>query len=674
MAQVSSQPFVVRIEPRPVLTAAFKLTSAVGGTALPFTLGHAFKKGEVPAGVSLAGGIPELQVVEKNRWPDGSLKFAVVSGRITLEAAKSFTVPLQVGTPLSVPNLSTANLKASGITASVDAGIFGAAAWSGSDWDAPFVEWVGGPVMSSWIYRKPIGADAHLVAWLEVRLYKGGEVEVLPWVENGYLNVAGPTSKNATYRFMMNGAERFNSAFDLPNHCRTVLVSGARHSYWNVADPQITPRHDKEHLQATRLVPAYRASVPSGASVWSSLSQTYVPLQLSNYSPAMGTTGYHGSIGMLPEWDVLYLASDDDRAYAGVIVNGYSAGRYGIHYRDTQTQRPIRFSSYPNLVIGGNSGITGTGASSTNSYTPATTGTPPQTWASSHHPSVGFMAYLLTGRFYFMEQVQFAATVHFLKNTDTARLFAQGVFRSNAGANTTRGAAWAMRTLVQAACITPDSDSALRSEFMASLEANVNYYHRRYVAMPNNPHGIVTPYSDYTGVGDGIYYTAPWQEDFFTAAYGYAIDVEPAISPAGMTNLRQFFAWKARSVIGRFGGTAPTEYLYRDAATYTIAVSPSDNPDFENGKGPWYSDWGQIYAATLGTANSGVPGDLRGAYYPGETSYWGNLQPALAYAVEHNVPGALQAYERMTGAANWKSMVAALNTAPVWGVRPRNAP
>ncbi|WP_334188573.1 hypothetical protein, partial [Noviherbaspirillum sp.] len=406
MAQVSSQPFVVRIEPRPVLTAAFKLTSAVGGTALPFTLGHAFKKGEVPAGVSLAGGIPELQVVEKNRWPDGSLKFAVVSGRITLEAAKSFTVPLQVGTPLSVPNLSTANLKASGITASVDAGIFGAAAWSGSDWDAPFVEWVGGPVMSSWIYRKPIGADAHLVAWLEVRLYKGGEVEVLPWVENGYLNVAGPTSKNATYRFMMNGAERFNSAFDLPNHCRTVLVSGARHSYWNVADPQITPRHDKEHLQATRLVPAYRASVPSGASVWSSLSQTYVPLQLSNYSPAMGTTGYHGSIGMLPEWDVLYLASDDDRAYAGVIVNGYSAGRYGIHYRDTQTQRPIRFSSYPNLVIGGNSGITGTGASSTNSYTPATTGTPPQTWASSHHPSVGFMAYLLTGRFYFMEQVQ----------------------------------------------------------------------------------------------------------------------------------------------------------------------------------------------------------------------------------------------------------------------------
>ena len=30
-------------------------------------------------------------------------------------------------------------------------------------------------------YRRPIGSDAHLVAWLEVRLYAGGAVEVLPW-------------------------------------------------------------------------------------------------------------------------------------------------------------------------------------------------------------------------------------------------------------------------------------------------------------------------------------------------------------------------------------------------------------------------------------------------------------------------------------------------------------
>ena len=32
--------------------------------------------------------------------------------------------------------------------------------------------------MSSWVYRKQVGSDAHLVAWMEVRLYVAGAVEL----------------------------------------------------------------------------------------------------------------------------------------------------------------------------------------------------------------------------------------------------------------------------------------------------------------------------------------------------------------------------------------------------------------------------------------------------------------------------------------------------------------
>ena len=526
--------------------------------------------------------------------------------------------------------------------------------------------------MSSWIYRKPVGTDAHLVAWLEVRLYKGGAVEVLPWIENGYLTVAAPTNKSATYSFALGGTQRFNAAIDLPNHCRTVLVSGTTLSHWLGTDPQLIPQHDKLYLQATRVVPAYRATVSSDAQVWTGLAQSFTPLQQGGYPAAMGATGYDGSIGLLPEWDVLYLASQENRAYAGVVFNGYSAGRYGIHFRDQNTNRPLRFSSYPNLVLDGSSGLTGTGASSKNSFTPTAIGTVPATWDSPHHPSVGFMAYLLTGRFYFMEEVQFAATVHYLKNSDTPRQFSLGVLLSNVGANTTRGAAWATRTLAQAACVTPDDDTALRSEFLASFEANVNFYHGCYVGQTNNPFGFVAPYVDYTGVGDGVYFEATWQQDFFTAAYGYALDMGLGISDTGKTRLREFFAWKAQSVIGRLGGTAASDYLYRDAAPYTIAVAPSDAPDFAGGSGPWFSDWGKIYTATTGAANSAVAGDLRGGYFPEPTSYWGNLQPALAYAVEHNVPGALDAYKRMTAASNWGQFVTGMNASPVWGVKPRS--
>jgi hypothetical protein len=279
------------------------------------------------------------------------------------------------------------------------------------------------------------------------------------------------------------------------------------------------------------------------------------------------------------------------------------------------------------------------------------------------------MAYLVTGRWYFMEELQFSATLNYLKNTDTQREFSSGVFQSAAGANTTRGAAWAVRTLAQAACMTPDDD-ALRDEFLASLQANIDWNHARYVARPNNPQGWVQPYSDYTGVGDGVYFEATWMQDFYTAAFGYAKAMQPHLSATSLARLDAFFAWKARSIIGRLGGGSAKDYLYADAAQYTIAVAPSDTPDFAGGTGPWYADWGGIYAATLKTRNPGGTPDLRGAYFPEATSYWGNLQPAIAYAVQHGVPGAAEAYARKTSASNWHQIVSGFNVNTVWSVMP----
>src|SRR4029078_9881571 len=121
----------------------------------------------------------------------------------------------------------------------VDCGSFGSVSWAGGDWDSPAQIWITGPEMSSWVYRKPVGADPHLVAWLEVRLFAGGAVELLPWIENGYLRVAGPTNKSATFAFRINDVQRFSAAIDLPNHCRTPLVSNAV-SHWLSADPKVT--------------------------------------------------------------------------------------------------------------------------------------------------------------------------------------------------------------------------------------------------------------------------------------------------------------------------------------------------------------------------------------------------------------------------------------------------
>jgi len=643
--------------------------SAGGGTSLPFTVGQALRQGQVPAGSVLQANIANFQFVVKNRWPDGSAKYAVLSGRTDLTANTWRTIGLSVGAaPAASAALSTADLKASGITASVQFGSVGTAVWSAGDWDSPAQSLVTGPEMSSWTYRKPIGGDAHLVAWLEVRAYRGGRIEVLPWIENGFLKVAGPTAKSGTATFVLSGTQRFSQSLTLLNHQRAVLASGTALTHWVGGDPQVTPRHNTAYLMATKLVPSYRSTTSASSPLFGRLASSYTPLGAANFPDVMGAAGYDLSIGLLPEWDVAYLSTGGDpRAYRAVLINGYAAGRYGIHYRDETTNRPIRFSDYPNLVINGDSGVSDTGMSSTGSSTPAATGGTPPSYKTSHHPSMGYMAYLLTGWNYYAEETQFLATTNFLKQNDTTRQTTKGILETTTGANTTRGAAWATRTLAQAAAITPDGD-ALQNQFATSVNENIGYYHGRYITTPNNPLGLVQPYSNYNS--GNPWASAIWMDDFFTASYGYLKELQVNDSSFA-SKLDQFLQWKYRSVVGRLGGSGNSEFSYRYAAQYTVNYAPSATADFAGGTGPWYASWGEV-ARSLALPTTGNLGEPLVSGYPDiATGYVGNYLPALSYAVDHGATGSAEALNRLTSASNFPTFATACNDDPVWCVTPR---
>ncbi|MGD9836118.1 MAG: hypothetical protein AB7U92_25485 [Piscinibacter sp.] len=429
------------------------LVSPVGGSALPFTVGQALRQGHVPAGSTLVSALPGFQAVIKNRWPDGSAKFAVLSGQADLSANTWRSIGLSVAAaPAATTPMSTAELKAAGVSASIQYGSFGTASWSAGDWDAPTQTWVSGPEMSSWKYRKAIGSDPHLSAWLEVRAYKGGRVEVLPWIENAQLKVSGPMAKSGTATFVLNGSQRFSQSLNLLSQQRAVLASGTTLTHWTGTDPQVTPRQSAAYLMDSRMVPTYRAKSASASPLFARLPSSYTPLSQAAYPDIMGSTGYHGSIGMLPEWDAAYLSSSGDpRAHRAVVISAYAAGRFGIHFRDETTQRPLKFSGHPNLVMTDTVGVTHVGSSSTGTYTPNVSGGAAPTFATSHHPSLGFMAYLLTGWNYFLEESQFLATANYLKQSSSTRQGSKGILESSAGTNTTRGAAWALRSLAQAA-------------------------------------------------------------------------------------------------------------------------------------------------------------------------------------------------------------------------------
>lgn len=664
--------------PSPVTgSSTLRLTSTSTGTGLPFSAGYAFRQGDIPSGKYITASNANLrgfQAVVKNRWRDGSVKFAVLSGLADLQASVEQTVT--IGWTDSAPTaaaLGLAALKATGISASISYGAYGTATWSGSTWDSPFLSPVSGPEMSSWVYRQPIGSDQHLVAWMEVRLYRSGAVEIVPWIENGYLLRASPGERSGTATFAINGATRFSGGLTLYNHTRAVLASGQALSHWLNGDPGITFKHDMGYLQLTGLVPAYRARTSASSPIWGRVSTSYTPLAQHDYPNGMGSAGFHPSIGPLPEWDVAYMTSGGDaRAWRAVQINGYAAGRYGYHFRDETTNRAPRFSSYPNLVLSSGSGISGTGSSSTNQYTPASSGGSAPSFTNSHMPAIGFMAYLVTGRWYFLDEMQLLSSAMFLKQSDNNRNFTQGVILASAGSNTTRGAAWTLRALADVAAMTPDEDEPMRSEYVGSVQGNIDAYHARYVARPNNPLGVVQPYSDYTS-GDGKIDSAAWMEDFLTWSFGNMRSVQ-AYGSAFDTKVDQFLAWKYRSIVGRLGLNQSGSWSYRNAAVYTMPYAPSETPDWAGGAGPWYSSWGDAYVANGMTYSAG--NTLLGAYIDGEglaTSYWGNLQPAIAYAVEHGAAGALDAYNRMVGAANWSSAAAYFDSdTPVWSVRPRN--
>ena len=657
--------------------ATLTVSSSTSQPTLPFCMGYAFRRGDVPSGSSVKSDKGSLQVTVKNRWPDGSLKFAILAGQVDAPTSTGVVVKLLlVADAKAGTAVPATRLAGSGAVAEIGCGSFGTVTWQGTDWNSPFNVWAEGDAMSSWIYRKPVGADAHLVAWLEVRMWANGAIEMLPWIENGYLQVAGPSNKLAAYSFKLGGVERMAATIDLKHHQRTPLISGTALAYWVGTDPGAIARQDTAYLQSSELVPSYQAKVAANAAVLQTLASSYTPLQAGNLvydGDSMASSGYQDPIGLLPQHDVLFLVADVALAYSAMVRNGFSAGRYGIHYRDETTHRPLRFSTYPTLNIRSSQGFKDTGGSTNGKYTPVTSGGNPPQWDVAHSPSVGFVAYLATGRFYFMEEVQFATTANYLGNGDNAvlRTGSKGLVQTCPGAWQTRACAWDWRARVQALCVTPDDDTGLRSEFIASVEANIDHFHGRYIAQANNPYGWVKPGEGYDG---SFRKGSPWQQDFVTAAFGYSLSLGLPVSSASATKLAAFFQWKAKSAVMRLG--TRDGFWYVNGVPYTLVISSAEKPDYDNGTGPWLASELAAYQATYAVPPAWMgttEGMLAGEIMPGERALWGNLLPAIAYAVRHNVPGAAAAYTRMQAASNWKTLSDAFNVRPVWAVKPASS-
>lgn len=653
--------------PVPVTAAGLPQVTIIAKTAdarHPFCFGMALRKGDFRADAALEGVGPRVvssDVIVKQRWSDGSAKFVIVAGYVDTTSSKTVTVRVDNGRVQDrrgpLPLRPAVKIKV------------GSLAESGSVWQ-------GGDIFADMVVQR-LRVDTglpHVTAYAEVRSWSNGVSEVLPWVENGQLLAEGVGELSGRFEVWIDGGLHFAKSLNLLHHQRTPLVSGAVTSYWvgqNVTqsyDYSVTLKHDAAYLMSTGLVPQYMASTPATAPAVQNLPKTFEPLQQGAYPNGMGAGGYHGSIGLLPEWDVLHLTCPSSETYLPVIWQAYSAGRYPLHYRDGSTMQAPILRQFPSLNIRKPSPGWNT--------VPPTLGADPPAFANSHHPSVGYLAYLLTGWDYHRETVEFAATFMILSESSTQREQGLGIFKTTA-AGAARHVAWCLRTIAQAITV---STGLVRDELVRVFNHSMDYYHARYVARPHNPQGFVTPYSD-TSAGPTTF-DQPWMTDFLSAVMGYAKDLEipaPKLDP--------FYQWQARSVVGRFGDASG--FLYREYATRNICVAPFDSSGlpatagpWDTGAGPWHADWSAVYQATFGpgttpagasnpnppyaSAGPKVDGPIRDVMSPEFPA--AITLPALAYAVKHGISGAAEGQARLRSAGNWPEFLAALQLVPVWAV------
>ncbi|HEX9626891.1 MAG TPA: Ig-like domain-containing protein [Acidiferrobacterales bacterium] len=613
---------------------------------VPVTFAQPFKPGQIASGASVAVrttggssvGVP-AQVDIKARHADGSVRHAVITLRLAnLAGGATQGVELVSGSASGGTAVQLSELLATGFDAAVSLNISGTV-YSASARSllqaGPVRTWLSGPMVSEWLVAAPVKAGSnahpHLNARFAIRAYKnsGGAIDSVRadvTLENNW--AYEPSPRNFGYDATVSIAGSTVYTKTGLTHYRQ---SRWRKVYWWGKNPNLHVRHDRAFLASAGVIPNYDPSLVVPESALSGLASSFSgsktePMGAGLASLSMPDTGAREDIGPLPRWTAFYLISQDSRAKTATLGTGDLAGSWPIHYRDKNTDRPVSLNDYPYMTLLGN--LVDSRNPSTGQYEafPDCGGscTTPFIPDSAHQPSLAYVPYLVTGDHYHLEELQFWANWNILRATPVYRELDKGLIKWEQ----VRGQAWSLRTLGQAAFITPDGDP-MKSYLQTLLANNLSWYRQTY---PNNAGAnalgvIANGYAFEYKSGTGI---AAWQDDFFTWSIGH-------VAALGYADAQAMLVWKARFPISRMVGPG---YCWIYGAPYETIVKSSSS-------GPVFSTIAEVYVATaplsvqslacgsaeMASALGRPVGDM-GGYSSSPTGYPSNMQPALAVAAD----------------------------------------
>ncbi|MCF6225854.1 MAG: hypothetical protein L3J22_06060 [Xanthomonadales bacterium] len=654
---------VTAVQASPIVT--FIDQSNTVNTNIPVTFGQVFSVGDVPAGMSInitdGSTVLPTQVDFKATHPDGSLRHAVITTKLPNLAAEQAleTTLVTINSTTSGTAISAADLLATNFDAVIELTLDGVL-YTASARDALVADssklWLEGSLATEFLLKQafvtPGGvAHPHLMARFDVRAYQGMDsVRVDVVVENNWTYVASPSNLTYDARILVGGQEAYSlTQLTHYRHARWHKV------FWWGIEPKVYSKLDVRYIQATKAVPHYDPNVTISEAALESQGQVvYTPMSNVEINDYMPEPGADKGIGPLPRWAARYLMSGDPRAYHGVLANGDAGGSYTAHLRDINTDLPVSLDDYPN--------VTGDKDQYPKDNIIALCEndcTTPLSKDTAHQPSIAYLPYLISGDHYYLEELLFWANGNLISSSIGTREAGKGIVRGQQ----VRGQAWSLRTLAQAAYITPDAHP-MKAYFNAKLQNNIDYYLALYANNPDaNKLGSLPHHNQ-------LDTAAPWMDDFFTWAVGYTVEL-------GYTVFQPMLEWKAKYPVDRMSSSDET-FCWMFGGVYQLAIGvPGDKNDPAN----WYQNIAEVYLNNYANRQNEqgvfvkdmvcggqVMADwfeeidsYRSYYAPGEmygnaqtpVGYPSNLQPALAVAVDAGYPNADFAWQRLVSRARF---------------------
>jgi hypothetical protein len=484
--------------------------------------------------------------------------------------------------PLSLANLNDSNYKLK-ITIALQGGstvVLDAATVLQQALKAGTVSyWQTGQLATEGRVDVPIASSLH--ATLDITTYADGNTSTDIQFNNDYAmqSVGGTAVYNVTIQQNGSTVLQKNSISEYQYQTWHTVVS-------TNGPPQVNVVQDINYLERTGAVPNLDLTAGVDPSTLSAEvitgNQILGPGDVTQYMPM---TGGRPDIGPMPGWDAIWLMTQNQQAAQYALVQADAAGSVPWHFFDPKTGTYLSLNKYPTLWAD---------PRGTPTLTQQPSGSSGWTPDAAHQPDLSYIAYLMTGDRYYLDQLNAQATFDEFSDWSSPRQNAQGLVAN--GYDQVRQQAWSLRDIDEAAWANPTG--SVEQTTFAQL-ANNNWARLVSQISPwtqeeGQAYGYV-PGGYGNGSGSAM---APWQQDYFASTAIQAAEM-------GNSDALTFLNWEANFLVGRFLNSA-NGFNPHDGVDYNLNVG--------NGAGTDYQTWAQIEQATVAAGNSNGSGWANGDY------------------------------------------------------------